>query len=116
MAGMKVDLDYGIYTSGREKDVFCKTFEGNEYHNAVWPGVCAFADFTSPRTPAWWGSLFGPLLSNGLDGVWCDMNEPTVFVPDRATLPKDVAHRGDNEANCTSMSKSLRAADGARHL
>jgi alpha-glucosidase len=96
--GVKIDQDYQVYASGRAQDFFCKTLNGDEYHNVVWPGLCAFPDFTNPRTREWWGGLHAELLSKGVDGIWCDMNEPTVFVPDRATLPPDVAHRGDDEA------------------
>jgi alpha-glucosidase len=96
--GVKVDEDYPVYTTGRDQDFFCKTFHGEEYHNVVWPGLCAFPDFTNPRVRGWWDDLHRELLGSGVDGIWCDMNEPTVFVPNRETLPPDVAHRGDSEA------------------
>jgi alpha-glucosidase len=47
--GVKLDENYAVYTSGRADDLFCKTFAGEEYHNVVWPGMCAFPDFTNPR-------------------------------------------------------------------
>ena len=53
--GVKVDENYSVYTEGRERDLYCKTREGEEYHNVVWPGVCAFPDFTNPETRQWWG-------------------------------------------------------------
>jgi alpha-glucosidase len=96
--GVKVDEDYPVYTSGRDDDLFCKTISGDEYHNVVWPGLCAFPDFTNPRTRAWWGNQLPVLLDAGVAGIWCDMNEPTVFVPTPQTLPEDVAHHGDGEA------------------
>ena len=45
----------------------------------VWPGDCVFPDFTSERTRAWWASLVRDFVSNGVDGIWNDMNEPAVF-------------------------------------
>jgi alpha-glucosidase len=95
--GVKVDEQYPVYTSGRDADHFCKTFVGGEYHNVVWPGMCAFPDFTAPRTRAWWGDLLTVLLDAGVAGVWCDMNEPTAFIPAATTLPDDVVHRGEDE-------------------
>ena len=96
--GIKVDEHYEAYTSGREAELFCKTFLGDEYHNVVWPGLCAFPDFTNPRTREWWGNHLPVLLDAGVAGIWCDMNEPTAFVPTPQTLPEDVAHHGENEA------------------
>jgi alpha-glucosidase len=96
--GIKVDEDYPVYTSAREADLFCKTFWGGEYHNVVWPGTCAFPDFTNPRTRDWWVTQLPSLLDEGVAGLWCDMNEPAMFVPTPQTLPSDVAHHGDDVA------------------
>src|SRR5919107_1845307 len=92
--GVKVDEYYSVYTEGRERDLYCKTQDGEEYHNAVWPGVCAFPDFTNPRTREWWGENHRALLDKGVSGVWCDMNEPAMFVPRNSTMPGDVVHPG----------------------
>lgn len=96
--GVKLDADYAVYQHGHAADLFCKTFAGDEYHNVVWPGMCAFPDFTNPRTREWWGDLQHTLLDVGIAGIWCDMNEPTVFVPSPQTLPEDVTHHGDHTA------------------
>jgi alpha-glucosidase len=92
--GVKVDENYAVYTDGREKDLYCKTRDGEEYHNAVWPGVCAFPDFTNPETREWWGENQRVLTDAGVAGIWCDMNEPALFIPDGATMPDDVVHPG----------------------
>ena len=92
--GVKVDENYSVYTDGREKDLYCKTREGEEYHNAVWPGVCAFPDFTNPETRQWWGENQRVLTDAGVAGIWCDMNEPALFIPDGATMPDNVVHPG----------------------
>jgi alpha-glucosidase len=92
--GVKVDENYPVYTDGREKDLYCKTRDGEEYHNAVWPGVCAFPDFTNPETREWWGQNQKVLTDAGVSGIWCDMNEPALFIPDGATMPDNVVHPG----------------------
>jgi alpha-glucosidase len=92
--GVKVDENYSVYIEGRKRDLFCKTREGEEYHNVVWPGVCAFPDFTNPETREWWGENQGVLTDAGVAGIWCDMNEPALFIPHVSTLPDDVVHPG----------------------
>jgi alpha-glucosidase len=92
--GVKIDEDYAVYTEGRERNLYCKTREGEEYHNAVWPGLCAFPDFTNPETREWWGENHEVLTDAGVAGIWCDMNEPALFVPQGATMPDDVVHPG----------------------
>ncbi len=95
--GVKVDETYGVYLEGREKDLYCKTAEGEEFHNVVWPGLCAFPDYTNPETRAWWGENHRALLDKGVAGIWCDMNEPSLFVPQQSTMPGDVVHPGGGE-------------------
>ena len=96
--GVKVDEDYSIYTEGRRADLYCKTLNGDEYHNVVWPGMCAWPDFTSSNARTWWGDNHQPLVDAGVSGIWCDMNEPCVFVPLQDTFPGDVVHKGDGDS------------------
>lgn len=92
--GVKVDKNYFVYADGQKKDVFVKQADGGEFHGAVWPGACAFPDFTSPEARAWWAGLLSPYLATGIDGVWNDMNEPAVFKGLDGTMPEDNQHRG----------------------
>jgi alpha-glucosidase len=92
--GVKVDMSYPLYTEGRERGYFCLTHDGAEYNNDVWPGLCAFPDFTDPAVRSWWGARHAGLLDAGVAGVWCDMNEPALFVPRQSTMPGDVVHPG----------------------
>ena len=96
--GVKVDEDYPVYVEGRERDLYCKTSSGEEYHNVVWPGICAFPDFTNPETRAWWGENLRAILDKGVAGIWCDMNEPSLFVPRQSSMPAlDVIHPGGGD-------------------
>jgi len=97
-AGVKVDEHYGVYTEGRERDLYCKTPQGDDYQNAVWPGVCVFPDFTNPETRVWWGEQHQPLLDAGIAGIWSDMNEPALFIPLNSTMPPNVIHPGGGRA------------------
>ena len=97
-AGVKVDEDYSVYAEGKALDLYCKTLEGGDYQNVVWPGICVFPDFTNPAARTWWGEQHRPLLDAGVDGIWCDMNEPGLFVPPNSTMPPDVVHPGGGNA------------------
>lgn len=61
----------------------------------VWPGMCCFPDFTREETRAWWSELVRRHVeTSGLDGLWNDMNEPSLFRTARKTLPDEAQHRG----------------------
>jgi len=95
--GVKVDDNYFVYTSGKANDVFVKDAYGNEFHGKVWPGDCAFPDYTRPETRKWWGGLYKDFLATGIDGVWNDMNEPSVFDGPGGTIPESCIHRGGKD-------------------
>lgn len=94
--GIKIEAGYEPYESGREGGHFVKTPDGAIATGEVWPGLCAFPDFLAPRTRAWWGDLVVSLVKLGIDGLWVDMNEPTVFGGPGGTLPYDVRHETEN--------------------
>ncbi|HLL73049.1 MAG TPA: glycoside hydrolase family 31 protein [Pyrinomonadaceae bacterium] len=108
--GIKVDEKYSAYTQGRAGGFFHQTREGREFQGRVWPGVCAFPDFTNPQAREWFGSLHARNLDEGVAGFWNDMNEPATFPPDNRpaqpdvmhdpakTFPLDVRHFGDGLA------------------
>jgi alpha-glucosidase len=95
--GVKVDPQDKAYRSGTKEDVWVKTAEGKEYHGDVWPGACAFPDFTRPETRQWWAGLYRDFVATGVDGVWNDMNEPAVFNVATGTMPEDNWHRGGGD-------------------
>lgn len=92
--GVKVDENYFVYKTGKEQDVFVRDAYRNEFHGKVWPGDCAFPDFTRPETRTWWAGLYKDFLANGIDGIWNDMNEPSVFDGPGGTMPVSNIHLG----------------------
>ncbi|MDF7822778.1 glycoside hydrolase family 31 protein [Pontiellaceae bacterium B12227] len=90
--GVKVDADYSVYQSGTKNDVWVRDAQGGEYHGKVWPGDCAFPDYTAPHVAAWWSDLYADFMATGIDGVWNDMNEPAIF--GGGTMPDGNQHRG----------------------
>lgn len=75
---------------------FVRDARGREVRGEVWPGGCAYPDFTDPAVRRWWGDLYEERLANGFAGVWHDMNEPVSFTPfGDMTLPRSARHAMD---------------------
>jgi len=87
--GIKVDPNYSAYQEGVAGDYFVKKPDGKIYVGKVWPGESAFPDFSSDKVRAWWGTLYKGLLSDGVSGIWNDMNEPSVFEVPSKTMDLD---------------------------
>lgn len=132
--GIKVDEKYSVYTEGRALGHFTKTATGEELHATVWPGVCAFPDFTSSASREWFGSLYKKHLDEGIAGFWNDMNEPGVFLSEQTpkpdvyhhpmkTFPLTARHAGDGEPdtharyhNVYGMQMARSTFEGLRRL
>ncbi|MGB6032324.1 MAG: TIM-barrel domain-containing protein, partial [Bacteroidota bacterium] len=92
--GIKVDSSYHAYVSGVEAEVFVTEPDGSLFVGEVWPGRCAFPDFTDPSARLWWGEQFADLVRTGIRGWWNDMNEPSVFNVPTKTIDLDAIHHG----------------------
>jgi alpha-glucosidase len=132
--GIKADEDWAIYRSGREQGIYVRNADGSELRGKVWPGICAFPDFTSAKARAWFGGLYEAALDDGVDGFWNDMNEPAVFAPDgydkpeishgpQKTFALDARHAGDGEPgdharyhNVYGMQMARASFEGLRKL
>ena len=90
--GIKSEVGYFAYDEGLAGDNFVKYPDGKLYTGKVWPGECAFPDFTNTRTREWWGSLYKGLVDTGIKGFWNDMNEPAVFDVPWKTFDFNVMH------------------------
>ncbi len=78
--GVKADdPGYDVYQQGQAIGAYVGYPDGAEVRGEVWPGTCAFPDYTAPAVRTWWGGLHAGLLADGVDGVWNDMNEPALF-------------------------------------
>lgn len=92
--GIKKEEGYAVYDSGSKGNHWVQTADGKEFTGSVWPGPCAFPDFTRPETRSWWSGLYKDYMATGIDGVWNDMNEPSVFDGPDGTMPENNWHRG----------------------
>lgn len=95
--GVKFEPGYKVYDSGTARDVWIKDAQGHDFHGEVWPGLVSYPDFTRPATRKWWSALYKSYMATGIDGVWNDMNEPSVFKVPTMTMPDDNWHRGGGE-------------------
>jgi alpha-glucosidase len=97
--GIKTDKGYHPYDDGKEKDLFVTYPDGEIYEGEVWPGWCAFPDFTNPKTRKWWAEQMSFYHNAGVKGYWTDMNEPASwgqFTPNLINFHyegEEVSHR-----------------------
>ncbi len=90
--GIKVDTAYVAYRTGLAGNHFLKYPDGRMFIGKVWPGECAFPDFSSAAARRWWGENFRGLVETGVRGWWNDMNEPSVFDVPGKTVDLEVVH------------------------
>ncbi|MDX9773425.1 MAG: glycoside hydrolase family 31 protein [Bacteroidales bacterium] len=95
--GVKKEEGYFVYEQGTAGDNWVHSSSNNVYSGDVWPGKCVFPDFTMPETRQWWGTLYNDFINTGIDGVWNDMNEPSVFNGPGGSMPEDNIHRGGGD-------------------
>jgi len=94
--GLPADPTYPPNEEGLAQGHFVRDAQGHPVRGRVWPGVCHFPDFTRAQTRAWWAGLVERFARRGLDGIWNDMNEPSVFRVPTRTLPESALHAGDD--------------------
>lgn len=115
--GVKTEETYLPYKEGLEKDLFVKYPDGAIYEGQVWPGWCAFPDFTMEETRKWWGEQMAFYKDAGVDGYWTDMNEPASwgqFTPNLIEFSYEgegVSHRKARNVYGFQMARS--AKEGA---
>ena len=119
--GIKIEDGYGIYEDGLKEGIFIKYPDGDTYRGEAWPGWCHFPDFTDEKARKWWGDKFEPLVGDGLEGFWNDMNEPAVWgknVPDLVEFEYDGLKASHKQAhNVYGMQMARATHDGAKkHL
>ncbi|KAL0483373.1 lysosomal alpha-glucosidase [Acrasis kona] len=89
--GIHAENGYAPYEDGIAQDVFIKKADNKTIAiNKVWPGYCAFPDFTHPNTEKYWDGLVGDFLNDvPIDGLWLDMNEQACFCEGEGPCPPE---------------------------
>lgn len=92
--GVKVEDGYFVYDQGNAANYFVKDAKGDNFQGRVWPGQCNFPDYTRPEVRTWWSGLTRDYMLKGVDGLWNDMNDPSVFEGVDGTMSVDAWHMG----------------------
>lgn len=88
--GLKAEQGYRHFEKG--VGGYVETGHRELYLGRVWPGLCAFPDFFRDEAVEHWkGMVKSFVTENSLDGLWLDMNEPSVF-SETKTIPEDAVH------------------------
>jgi alpha-glucosidase len=115
--GIKTDSGYLPYEEGKAQELFVKYPDGKQYEAQVWPGWCAFPDFTNPKTRTWWAEKMAFYTDAGVDGFWTDMNEPASwgqFTPNLIEFDFDGEISSHRKArNIYGMQMARAAMEGA---
>lgn len=95
--GLAADEEVELYRTARERGLLVTRAEDDPRPalGRVWPGICAFPDFTAPAMASLWAERVVELVRrHGIDGLWNDMNEPAVARSPHRTLPDGAWHPG----------------------
>jgi alpha-glucosidase len=84
---------YEPFVSGTEGDHFVRSPDDRPFVGDMWGGASVYPDFTRKRSRTWWGELYRAFVTDGIAGVWNDMNEPVVANGPCGTMPLDTVHR-----------------------
>ena len=119
--GIKVEKGYKAWEEGVKQNYFIKYPDGKDYTAQVWPGWCNFPDFTKPVVRKWWGDNFAPMVKDGVEGFWTDMNEIASwgggYTPSLVQLDWDGRTTSYRKAkNVYGMQMSRSTYEGTRNL
>jgi alpha-glucosidase len=95
--GVKMDPGYFVYDEGLAGEHYIRQPDGQNFVGGSWPGDSLWPDYTRPETRDWWGSYVPDFLDNGIDGIWIDLNEPSIVMPPTESFPEDLLHRGGGD-------------------
>ena len=75
---IKIEPDYDVFIESL--NLLVRRASGEIYISRGWPGFSGIPDFFNRKTREWWSSRIEKWAREyGIDGIWLDMNEPTVF-------------------------------------
>jgi alpha-glucosidase len=95
--GVKVEPGYFVYDEGLAGDHFIQRPDGTPFVATSWPGDSVWPDYTSPETRQWWQSYLPGFLDQGVDGIWIDLNEPSIIAPPNGSFPEELVHVGGGD-------------------
>ncbi|MHB1440593.1 MAG: TIM-barrel domain-containing protein [Cuniculiplasma sp.] len=91
--GIKLDQNNEIFKKGIGK--YVETPTGEIFTGDVWPGKCVFPDFFNSEGRDFWSESVSEFMKEGYDGIWLDMNDPSVHHVDSRTIAENSIHHRD---------------------
>ena len=94
---VKVEPGNPLWEWGSSNNWFVKAADGvTDFVAQGWPGDSVWVDYTNTAARLWFASLYSAMANVGADGIWTDVNEPTVFEarPDYG-MPEGNVHLAD---------------------
>lgn len=94
---IKRDGGYFFHNDLTDRGYYIKNKDGKDYEGWCWPGSSSYPDFFNPDIRKFYADQY--LLENFKEstvdnGLWNDMNEPSVFNGPEITMLKDNLHYG----------------------
>jgi len=122
--GVKADPEYFLFREGCDGNLFMKLPDGEQVRGVVWPGWCAFPDFSDPAARDWWAQQYKILIDKGISGFWHDMNEPAAFAAwGGSTLPSVAVQKLEGRGgthleahNLYAMQEAMAGFEGQRRF
>lgn len=90
---VKLDQNFEFFAKGLGH--YMEKANGDMYTGPMWPGTSVFPDFMNEETRNFWKEGIRNWARSGVDGIWLDMNEPTVLTEDHL-FDVNALHRLDN--------------------
>ncbi len=114
--GIKVDPGWELFDRAARDGHFLADASGTPYEGVAWPGASRFLDFTAPGARALWAAEVERVARRGVDGIWLDVNEPTVFPESggEAEIPGDLVAAGDGLPTTMAEARNVYALHQAR--
>ncbi|ERJ13878.1 glycoside hydrolase family 31 protein [Haloplasma contractile] len=121
--GVKIEEGYDVYEEGLRNNRYCKYKDGTVFTGEVWPGDSVFYDFMNSDIRKAWGKNHKFYTDLGIEGIWNDMNEPSVFNGEGNTMSLDVLHDMDGKKivhqelhNLYGLGMSMATYEGLKDL
>lgn len=89
---IKADQNFKLFREGIGS--YIETENGEIFTGEMWPGKSAFLDYFRNNARNLWKHWIKDWISQGIDGIWLDMNEPTVITGDHL-FPPSLVHNLD---------------------
>ena len=90
---IKAEQNYDIFRRGLGS--YVEDSNRDIYTDKMWPGKSVFPDFINRNGQNFWNGEVRSWMKQGVDGIWLDMNEPTILTEDHMFDPESL-HRMDS--------------------